>query len=174
MTDTTDTTDTPSTSTNPPTGASTGTSIVTTAAGNPWTEPAATDVVTRLLDELVGGTGVSSGLFTDTATMDATVPHWRFPTHGSERIAGQLTAWFTFEAPARFDELRRIPTPTGEVVHLCVEWTELGVLHAAHQSLTIDLDLDLGRIAAIGLWCGGRWPAPLLAEMEAANMASGR
>ncbi|MBI2705254.1 MAG: hypothetical protein HYX32_08210 [Actinobacteria bacterium] len=144
----------------------------TTITGNGGTEPATTDVVTSLLDELVGGTGVSAALFTHTATMDATVPHWRFPTHGSQRIAGQLTAWFTFEAPARFDELRRLPTPTGEVVHLSIEWTEHGVPHAAHQSLTIDL--DAGRIAAIALWCGGRWPAPLLAEIGAANMAADR
>jgi hypothetical protein len=145
---------------------------ITTAAGNPWVEPASTDVVSRLLGQLIAGAGVADDLFTAEARMDATVPHWRFPTHGAAKIAGQLTAWFTFERPARYDELRRIPTPTGEVVHLSVEWTENGVLHAAHQSLTIDL--EDGRVAAIGLWCGGRWPAPLLAEMEAANMSSVR
>lgn len=148
------------------------TGSITTAAGNDWAEPASTDVVSRLLDQLASGTGVSSELFTGTAIMDATVPNWRFPTTGADRIAGQLTVWFTFERPGRYDELRRIPTPTGEVVQLSIEWTEHGVLHAAHQSLTIDL--EHGRIATIGLWCGGRWPAPLLAEMEAANMAVDR
>jgi len=31
-----------------------------------------------------------------------------------------------------------------------------------------------GRISLDRVWCGGRWPASLLAEMEAVTMASGR
>jgi hypothetical protein len=135
-------------------------------------EPATTDVVTELLDQLTAGLGVSADLFTDNAVLDATVPNWRFSLHGPESIAAQLSAWFEFEQPAKHDQLRRLPIPTGEVVHQSVEWVEHGVLHAAHQSLTIDL--DRGRIKEIGFWCGGRWPAPLLAEMEAANMAAAR
>ncbi len=41
--------------------------------------------------------------------------------------------------------------------------------HASHHChvLTIDPFLDGGRIVADQVWCGGRWPAALLAEMEA-------
>jgi hypothetical protein len=34
--------------------------------------------------------------------------------------------------------------------------------------LTIDPTIEDGRIVADKVWCGGRWPAALLAEMEAA------
>jgi hypothetical protein len=48
-------------------------------------------------------------------------------------------------------------------------WDEDGVPHASHHChvLTIDPNLDGGRIAADQVWCGGRWSATLLAEMEA-------
>jgi len=160
MTHTTTTTVTPATTTTP------------AATGSPRGEQATTDVVTHLLEQLVRGNGVSPDLFVGDAGFDATVPNWRFSLRGADQISAQLTAWFSFEEPARYDELRRIPTPTGEVVHLSVAWRERGVLHAAHQSLTIDL--EDGAIGGIGLWCGGRWPASLLAEMEAANMAATR
>src|SRR5262245_22774757 len=72
-------------------------SLITTATGNPWVEPAATDVVTCFLDQLVAGTGVSADLFAEQATLDATVPHWRLTVSGPDRIAQQFTGWFTFE-----------------------------------------------------------------------------
>jgi hypothetical protein len=133
-------------------------------------EPHTADVVARLLAQLAAGTGVDAELFTPDAALDATVPNWRFSVHGGDAVAAQFTSWFTFDQPGSFDELRRLPTPGGEVVELALQWTEHGTLHACHQSLIIDL--DGGRIVRITLFCGGRWPAPLLAEMEAANMAA--
>lgn len=45
-------------------------------------------------------------------------------------------------------------------------WSEDGELHAAHQSHLIRVEDD--RIVADTMFCGGRWPAPLLAEMAGA------
>jgi hypothetical protein len=45
-----------------------------------------------------------------------------------------------------------------------------GVPHAARQAHVLELDGE-GRIAHDHMWCGGRWPATLLAEMEAASNA---
>lgn len=44
-------------------------------------------------------------------------------------------------------------------------WTEHGGLHAAHQVHV--LEVRDGRITRQQVWCGGRWPAGLLAEMAA-------
>ena len=42
-----------------------------------------------------------------------------------------------------------------------------GVRHAAHQVHLLTVDGD--RITRDTVFCGGRWPAALLAEMEAAR-----
>jgi hypothetical protein len=102
------------------------------------------------------------------AVLDAVVPGWRFSVSGDESIRRQLRAWF--QDPGTLEELRRLPISTGEVVELTVTWVEKGVPHAARQVHVLELD-PAGRIAHHNMWCGGRWSAALLAEMEAASDA---
>jgi hypothetical protein len=106
-----------------------------------------------------------SATFAPGAVLDATVPGWRFSVQSGERIGHQLAEWFRF--PGTLEELDRHPTPTGEVVTYTVTWEENGVPHAAHHVHVLTIADD--RIVRDGFWCGGRWPAPLLAEMEAAG-----
>jgi hypothetical protein len=102
------------------------------------------------------------------AVLDAVVPGWRFSVRGADRIAHQFRAWFHCEGA--LEEVRRHATATGEVIELTATWIEDGVPHAARQVHVLDLDAD-GRIAHDNMWCGGRWPAGLLAEMQAASDA---
>ena len=102
------------------------------------------------------------------AVLDAVVPGWRLSVLGDEEIRRQLRAWY--RDAGTFEELRRHPIATGEVVELTVTWGEDGVPHAARQVHVLELDGD-GRIAHDDMWCGGRWSAALLAEMEKASNA---
>jgi len=102
------------------------------------------------------------------ATLDATVPGWRSAIIGADAIDRQFRAWF--RDPAELEEIRHHATATGEIIELSVTWTEHGVPHAARQIHVLDIDED-GRIARDAMWCGGRWPARLLAEMEEARHA---
>ena len=104
----------------------------------------------------------------DDAVIDAVVPGWRFAITGAEAIGYQLREWF--RDPGTLEELRRHQIPSGEIVEFTVSWVENGVPHAARQVHVLDLDAA-GRIAHDGMWCGGRWPAQLLAKMEAARDA---
>ena len=99
------------------------------------------------------------------ATLDATVPNWRLRASGPDAIRAEYARWFA--DPARFDELRRHPVDDGEVVEYTLSWSENGVPHAAHHMHL--LTVRDGRIVADTVMCGGRWPAGLLAEMEAAD-----
>jgi hypothetical protein len=104
----------------------------------------------------------------DYAMLDAVVPGWRFSTNGAEAIDRQFRSWF--RDPGSLEELRRHSVPAGEVVELTVTWVEDGVPHAARQVHVLELDPS-GRITRDNMWCGGRWPAQLLAQMEAARDA---
>lgn len=106
--------------------------------------------------------------WSDTAVLDPVVPGWRLTVEGSDTISAQFRKWFA--DPGTLEEVRRHDIATGEVVEFTVTWTENGVPHAARQVHVLDLDPD-GRIAHDSMWCGGRWPAALLAEMEAARDA---
>ena len=106
------------------------------------------------------------------ATLDATVPGWRLHAAGPEAIRAEYARWFA--DPGHFDELRRYAVqgetagggPT-EVVEYTLSWTENGVPHAGHHLHLLTVRDD--RIVADMVFCGGRWPAALLAEMEAAG-----
>ncbi len=102
------------------------------------------------------------------AVLDAVVPGWRFSLRGDDAIRRQIRAWF--RDPGTLEELRRHSISTGEVVELSVSWVEDGVPHAARQIHVLELDRD-GDITRHDMWCGGRWPATLLAEMEAGSDA---
>jgi hypothetical protein len=106
--------------------------------------------------------------WTDDAVLDAVVPGWRFSVSGADAIGAQFRSWF--RDPGTLEEVRRHSTDTSEVVELTVSWVEGGVPHAARQVHVLDLT-ETGRIARDRMWCGGRWPARLLAEMEAARDA---
>jgi hypothetical protein len=102
------------------------------------------------------------------AVLDAVVPGWRFSTTGAAAVDAQFRAWF--RDPGTLEELRRQVTAGGEVVELTLTWVENGIPHAARQVHVLELDGE-GRIARDHMWCGGRWPATLLAQMEAAGNA---
>jgi hypothetical protein len=100
------------------------------------------------------------------ATLDATVPNWRFRVRGVDAIRSEYAKWFT--DPGAFEQLRRLRTDEGEVVEYTFTWTQDGVPHAAHHAHI--LTIREGLIVADTVLCGGRWPAALLAEMEAADV----
>ena len=101
------------------------------------------------------------------ATLDATVPNWRMHVAGADAIRTEYARWFA--DPAHFDELRRCSVDSGqaELIEYTLSWAENGVPHAAHHMHL--LTVRDGRIVADTVMCGGRWPASLLAEMEAAD-----
>jgi hypothetical protein len=100
------------------------------------------------------------------ATLDATVPNWRMHMAGADAIRAEYSRWFA--SPGHFDELRRLPvTGVGELVEYTLSWQENGVPHAGHHMHLLTVRDD--RIVGDTVFCGGRWPAGLLAEMEAAD-----
>jgi hypothetical protein len=99
--------------------------------------------------------------------LDATVPNWRFAVQGRTAVLAELSRWYA--DPGSFEELRRTPIPAGELVAFTLRWEADGVPHAAHQVHI--LEVTDGHITRAQVWCGGRWPAALLAEMAEAGSA---
>jgi hypothetical protein len=125
-------------------------------------------MTTTVVDELLSGIeagSVPSGVFSADATLDATVPNWRFSVHGGDAVRAELAGWYA--DPGHFERVRRVPIPEGELVEFVLSWTEDGVEHRCHQAHV--LRLADGRVQSDTAWCGGRWPAPLIAEMELAQ-----
>ncbi len=120
--------------------------------------------VDRLLAGIEAGS-IPAGIFANDAVLDATVPNWRFSVNGGEAVRHELGRWYA--DPGRFEAVRRNPLPEGELVEFTLSWQENGVAHACHQAHI--LRLVEGQVAADTAFCGGRWPAPLLAEMKAAG-----
>jgi hypothetical protein len=112
------------------------------------------------------GTAIDD-IYAPDAVFDATVPGWRFTLHGSDAIGSQFAEWF--RDPSTFEELVRHPTTIGEVIEYTVAWEEDGVPHAAHHVHVLTIDPMTDRITCDHMWCGGRWDAPVLAQMEAAR-----
>ena len=108
------------------------------------------------------------GSFARDAVVDATVPNWRFGFNGEAAIKAEFARWYA--NPGRFEDLRRTPLPHGELVEYLLSWEEEGVPHACHQAHHLEVAGD--RIVKDTVWCGGRWPASLLADMEAAAAAA--
>ncbi len=138
------------------------------ATAHGTTTGAGSTVVDRLLRAIEAGAGLPTDLFRADAELDATVPGWRFPVLGADAIAAELGRWYA--DPGHFEQVDRTPLPDGELVELTLTWTEGGVPHAVHQIHRLFVADD--RIVADHAWCGGRRPAGLLAEMEAASMAT--
>jgi hypothetical protein len=101
------------------------------------------------------------------ARLDATVPNWRLQAAGPEAIRAEYTRWFA--DPGHLGDVRRRPLAdgSGEVIEYMLRWQENGVPHAAHHMHL--LTVRDGKIVSDTAMCGGRWPAPLLAEMGEAN-----
>ena len=125
----------------------------------------ATDPVSRLLIAIENGRPVDPAILDANIVLDATVPNWRIEVVGADRVREEFGRWFG--DPGSFDSVVRLPVPGGEVVELDLTWVEDGVPHACHQAHL--LQIEHGRIVRDTVFCGGRWPAPLLAEMEAAR-----
>ncbi|MFI5269896.1 MAG: hypothetical protein ACHQ7M_21160, partial [Chloroflexota bacterium] len=62
--------------------------------------------------------------------------------------------------------VQRTPLPSGELLEFTFTWEEKGIPHTCHQAHV--LEVRDGHITADTVWCGGRWPASLLAEMAKA------
>jgi hypothetical protein len=128
---------------------------------------ASTPVVEKFLEAVTSATIPACDVWSADATLDATVPNWRLHAAGADAIRAEYARWFA--DPGRFEELRRhlIDDGGGEVVEYTLTWSENGVPHAAHHMHL--LTVRDGQIVADTVFCGGRWPAALLAEMEAAD-----
>jgi len=107
-------------------------------------------------------------IFCEDILLDATVPNWRFSVRGTEAVRAELGKWYA--DLGRFEEVKRSPVEGGEVVEFTLSWQEDGVPHSCHQAHLIRL--RDGRIAKDTVFCGGRWPGPLLAQMEEAHRAA--
>ena len=80
-------------------------------------------------------------------------------------VRAELARWYA--DPGTFEDLTRTPVAGGELVTFTLRWEENGVPHAAHQARV--LSVAAHRIVRDQVWCGGRWPAALLAEMADAG-----
>jgi len=141
---------------------------MTTATTTPGPTAAGARSVDAFLEAVSEGAGVPVGLFAPDAVLDATVPGWRFTVRGADAVARQYSGWFAH--PAAFEELERLAVHCGEVVTYLLSWVEAGIPHAAHHCHVLRIAPD-GCIRGDRFFCGGRWPAGLLADMAAASDA---
>jgi hypothetical protein len=128
---------------------------------------ASSPVIEKFLNAIETATIPGCDAWSADANLDATVPNWRLRAAGADAIRAEYARWFA--DPGQFAELRRCPVGGGpsEVLEYTLSWTENGVPHAAHHMHLLTVRDDL--IVADTVFCGGRWPASLLAEMEAAD-----
>jgi hypothetical protein len=130
-------------------------------------EPDGVPPVDRFLAAIAGALMAGCDVWTPDAVLDATVPEWRFRCVGPQAIRTEYGRWFA--DPGHFESIRRMPIAGGEVVEYTLVWSEKGVPHTGHHLHV--LELTDGLISRDTVFCGGRWPASLLAEMEAAEAA---
>lgn len=124
-----------------------------------------TDPVATFLAGIEGG-ALPEDIFCEDIVLDATVPNWRFRVQGAGAVRDELGKWYA--DPGRFGELRRHGIDGGELVEFTLSWEEAGVPHECHQAHVVRLRGD--RIASDTVFCGGRWPEPLIAQMEQAEL----
>ena len=139
--------------------------MTTTTATTTSTTP-----LERLYEAAERGLPIDTDVFTNDVVLDATVPMWRFHRHGAADTAAELGRWYA--DAGHFEEFQTVALPGGAFVEFILTWEQQGVPHACHQAHRLELDAD-GRIRGIRAWCGGRWPAKLLAEMAQADDMSG-
>ncbi len=130
------------------------------------TQPLSPNVVDRFIDAIRRASfGDADEIYSPGVGLDATVPGWRFKLTGSDAVTDEYRRWFG--AHSEFSELQRHRTAHGEVVEYFITWTENGVAHGAHHAHLLTVDAASDRITDDHVFCGGRWPASLLAEMNA-------
>lgn len=122
------------------------------------------DPVSTLISDIASGTGIGGEVYAPDVAFDATVPNWRFQLSGADAVRDKLSSWYA--DPGEFSSLDRLPVPDGELVTFTLHWSEDGVDHTSHQAHLLAVTGD--RISAHTVWCGGRWPADLVAEMAGA------
>jgi hypothetical protein len=119
------------------------------------------DPIGRLLDAIASANVDSCDSYAPDAQLDATVPGWRFRAIGETAIKAEYAKWFAH--PATFVDIERLPVDDGEVITYELEWSEDGVRHRGHHAHRFTL--ANGKITSEKVWCGGRWPEPLLQRM---------
>jgi hypothetical protein len=115
----------------------------------------------------IEGAAVPDDIFCEDALLDATVPNWRFRVQGAGSVQAELGRWYADSG--RFEDVRRNAIDDGELVEFTLSWEEDGVPHMCHQAHVVRL--REGRIASDTVFCGGRWPESLLAQMQDAQLA---
>ena len=123
------------------------------------------DPISTFLKAVEAGAVEETDFYAEEAELDATTPNWRARVHGPDAIRAEYAKWFS--EPATFVALERIPTPGGELVIYEHEWVANGVRHGGHHAHRIVV-VD-GKIASDTVWCGGKWPEPLLQDMASAS-----
>ena len=130
-----------------------------------------TTAVDRFIDAIRYATfGSDEGIYGPDVHLDATVPGWRFKITGDHAVRSEYGRWFA--APAEFAELKRHLIASGEVVEYFINWTEDGITHGAHHAHVLTVDAAIDRITEDHVFCGGRWPAPLLGQMNAPSFTA--
>ncbi len=122
-------------------------------------------VIDAFLDAVLHATIPTCSAWAPDAVLDATTPGWRFRMNGPAEIRAEYAKWFA--DPGEFKEFRRMPLPGGEMVQYLLAWTEDGVPHVAQHMHVFEV-AD-GLIHKDTVMCGGRWPAPLIAEMHSSQ-----
>jgi hypothetical protein len=123
------------------------------------------DVAEGFLGAIEHGRIQTCDAFSPGARIDATVPNWRYSLEGADAVKAELSRWYA--DPGTFEELTRTSVTGGELVMFTLCWEEQRTPHAVHQAHVIMVNSE--GIASDTIWCGGRWPASLLAEMEEAS-----
>lgn len=122
--------------------------------------------VERYLAAIEGATMADRDALRPEVTLDATVPNGRFSVRSDAAVRAELSCWYA--DAGSFEELKRTPVLTGELVDFRLGWEQGGVPHTTHQAQIVEV--TDGRITKDQVWCGRRWSATLLAEMaEAAD-----
>ena len=134
-----------------------------------------TSAIDKFLSAIQNAAIPSCDAWSADAVLDATVPNWRMHKRGADAIRAEYSKWFA--DPGHFHELHRYPIDVvpearetgtvGELVEYTLSWQENGVPHALHHMHL--LTVKNGAIVSDTVMCGGRWPASLLADMEAAD-----
>jgi hypothetical protein len=143
-----------------------------------------TAAVDRFLHAIENAAIGDCAVWSADASLDATVPNWRLHATGADAIRAEYARWFA--DPGHFDELNRYRIDgdgghgddhgdgdggsdgeASELIEYTLSWQENGVPHAAHHMHL--LTVRDGFIVSDKVFCGGRWPASLLADMEAAD-----
>lgn len=122
--------------------------------------------VDRFLAAVESG-ALPDDLYTPDATLDATVPGWRFRTEGAAAIVEEYGRWFT--GPCQLHVVERHALPDGEVVRYLQRYGEAaGGIRTHHVHL---LTVEDDRIARDVVFCGGRWDPEVVAKMGSAAHA---